>query len=324
MAEDLTSVDFFRDSRLTDDPYPFYEALRNKCPVSREDHYGVTMVTGWQEAVDVYNDAETFSSCISVTGPFPGFPVPLEGDDVTELIVKHRDEIPFSDQLPTLDPPTHTNHRALLMRLITPKRLKENEDAMWAARRRHPRRLPGPGRGRVHQGLRGPVHAAGHRRPAGRARRRPPRAPRAARARHPRRRAGQRREDDEQDPAGVPLRGLRDVRRRARARTARRRADRAGDGDLPGRDHARGRRRRAGGHQRLLGRPGNDGAAAQHRAEGDRRPPRHPAQAARGPQPPAELHRGVPAHREPGQGRLPAVAGADHRRRGGRRRRHAR
>ena len=78
------------------------------------------------------NDAETWSSCISVTGPFPGFPVPLEGDDVTELIEQHRDELlPFSDQLPTLDPPTHTNHRSLLMRLITPKRLKENEDAMW-------------------------------------------------------------------------------------------------------------------------------------------------------------------------------------------------
>ncbi|KGI69159.1 cytochrome P450 [Mycolicibacterium rufum] len=131
MSEDLTKVDFFRDSRLTDDPYTFYEALRNKCPVTREDHYGVTMVTGWQEAVDVYNDADTFSSCISVTGPFPGFPVPLEGDDVTEVIREHRDEIPFSDQLPTLDPPTHTDHRALLMRLITPKRLKENEDAMW-------------------------------------------------------------------------------------------------------------------------------------------------------------------------------------------------
>jgi cytochrome P450 family 150 subfamily A5 len=134
MSEDLTTVDFFRDSRLTDDPYPFYEALRSKCPVTREDHYGVTMVTGWQEAVDVYNDEKAFSSCISVTGPFPGFPVALEGLDgeaVTELIEKHRDEIPFSDQLPTLDPPTHTNHRALLMRLITPKRLKENEDAMW-------------------------------------------------------------------------------------------------------------------------------------------------------------------------------------------------
>src|SRR6202044_3973665 len=66
---------------------------------------------------------------------FPGFPVSLEdlGDsDISELIEQHRDELPFNDQLPTLDPPTHTNHRSLLMRLITPKRLKENEDAMWA------------------------------------------------------------------------------------------------------------------------------------------------------------------------------------------------
>src|SRR3546814_9190242 len=30
-----------------------------------------------------------------------------------------------------MDPPTHTNHRALLMSLITPKRLKENEEFMW-------------------------------------------------------------------------------------------------------------------------------------------------------------------------------------------------
>ncbi|MCV7078988.1 cytochrome P450 [Mycobacterium szulgai] len=131
MVNDFTEMDFFRDARLVDNPYPYYEALRQRCPVTKEGHYGVTMVTGWEEAVGVLNDAETFSSCISVTGPFPGFPVPLDGDDVTELIEQHRDELPFSDQLPTLDPPTHTNHRSLLMRLITPKRLKENEDAMW-------------------------------------------------------------------------------------------------------------------------------------------------------------------------------------------------
>jgi cytochrome P450 family 150 subfamily A5 len=132
--DNLLAMDFFRDDRLVGDPYPYFEALRDRCPVTRESHHGVTMVTGWQEAVDVYNDEQTFSSCISVTGPFPGFPVPLEGDDVTdvaELIDQHRDELPFSDQLPTLDPPTHTDHRSLLMRLITPKRLKENEDAMW-------------------------------------------------------------------------------------------------------------------------------------------------------------------------------------------------
>jgi hypothetical protein len=84
MTEDLTNVDFFRDGRLTKDPYPFYAALREKCPIVTEEHHGVAMVTGWQEAVDVYNDDATFSSCVSVSGPFPGFPVPLVGDDITQ------------------------------------------------------------------------------------------------------------------------------------------------------------------------------------------------------------------------------------------------
>jgi len=37
----------------------------------------------------------------------------------------------MSDQLITFDPPHHTAHRGLLMRLITPKRLKENEAFLW-------------------------------------------------------------------------------------------------------------------------------------------------------------------------------------------------
>jgi cytochrome P450 len=130
-VNDFDALDFFRDDTLLTDPYPYYEALRGKCPVHREPHHDVVMVTGWEEAVEVYNDSARFSSCTSVSGPFPGFPIPLEGDDVTELIEKHRDELPMSDQLPTLDPPVHTDHRALLMRLITPKRLKENEEFIW-------------------------------------------------------------------------------------------------------------------------------------------------------------------------------------------------
>lgn len=130
---DVDSVDFFMDRGVVADPYPYLEALQARCPVVREPHHGVWMVTGWEEAGEVAGDAERFSSCISVTGPFPGFPVPVEGrDDVPELIAAHRDELPFNDQLPTLDPPVHTDHRALLMKLITPKRLKENEDAMAA------------------------------------------------------------------------------------------------------------------------------------------------------------------------------------------------
>jgi cytochrome P450 len=128
---DFESTDFFRDQSLVADPYPYFELLRDRCPVSREPNHGVFIVTGYDEACAVYNDTATFSSCNSVTGPFPGFPVPLEGDDVSDIIEEHRDELPFSDQLPTMDPPKHKAHRGLLMRLITPKRLRENEGFMW-------------------------------------------------------------------------------------------------------------------------------------------------------------------------------------------------
>ena len=128
---EFESVDFFRDDTFVPDPYPYYENLRSTCPVQREAHHDVVMVTGYEEAIEVFHDNAKFSSCNAVTGPFPGFPVPLEGDDVSELIEQHRDELPFSDQITTMDPPKHTDHRGLLMRLITPKRLKENEDFMW-------------------------------------------------------------------------------------------------------------------------------------------------------------------------------------------------
>ena len=128
---DFDTIDFFRDQSLVADPYPYFDHLRSQCPVRRESQHGVFMVTGYDAACAVYNDTATFSSCNSVTGPFPGFPVPLQGDDVSELIDQHRDELPFSDQLPTMDPPAHKAHRGLLMRLLTPKRLRENEDFMW-------------------------------------------------------------------------------------------------------------------------------------------------------------------------------------------------
>jgi len=128
---DVDTVDFFTDKELLADPYDYLAALRDECPLRREKHHDVVMVTGYDEGMAICNDTERFSSCISVTGPFPGFPVPLEGDDISALIAAHRDEIPFYDQLPTFDPPVHTAHRALLSRMITPKRLKENEEFIW-------------------------------------------------------------------------------------------------------------------------------------------------------------------------------------------------
>ena len=129
--ESFDSIDYFKSKELIEDPYPYWQHLRETCPVTKEPFRDVYMVSGYDEAIAVYHDQKTFSNCNSAIGPFARFPVPLEGDDVSEIIETYRDQLPFSDQLPTFDPPKHTAHRGLLMRLITPKRLKENEDAMW-------------------------------------------------------------------------------------------------------------------------------------------------------------------------------------------------
>lgn len=131
---EFEKYDFFRSDRFVNDPYAYFDYLRAQSPIVREPHQGIFMVTGYDEALEIYNDADRFSSCMSTTGPFAGNAIPLEGHengDISELIATHRDKTPFSDQITTMDPPDHTKHRALLTALITPKRLKENEEFMW-------------------------------------------------------------------------------------------------------------------------------------------------------------------------------------------------
>ena len=127
---DFESVDFFTDPSLIPDPYPYFDHLRGRCPVLSRSEQGVMAITGHQEALAVYKDP-AFSSCVSVAGPFSGLPFEPEGDDIGELIEQHRAQIPMSEHIVTQDPPDHTRTRGLLSRLLTPKRLKENEDFMW-------------------------------------------------------------------------------------------------------------------------------------------------------------------------------------------------
>ena len=128
---DWTTIDFFTDESLVDDPYPYFEHLRSACPVQKLPHHGVVAVTGYDDATAVYRDIETFSSCNSVIGPFATFPVPLEGDDVGHIVDEYRSHLPMHEHMVTMDPPDHTRERALLMRLITPRRLRDNEAFMW-------------------------------------------------------------------------------------------------------------------------------------------------------------------------------------------------
>jgi cytochrome P450 family 150 subfamily A5 len=138
---DFETASFFSDTAIQDDPYPYFDWMREQSPVFQEGAHGMFVITGHPEAMTIYGDpatfpeddapSGTFSSCNVVCGSLMSFSVPMEGDDVSDFIIKYRHELPFNDQLPSFDPPNHTAHRHLLMRLITPKRLKENEDFMW-------------------------------------------------------------------------------------------------------------------------------------------------------------------------------------------------
>ena len=140
-------------------------------------HLGVVAVTGYDETNEVYRDTESFSSCNSVIGPFATFPVPLEGDDVSDIVDRYRDQLPMHEHMVTMDPPDHTRERALLMRLITPKRLKDNEAVHLAPRRPAARRVHRRRSLRVHQRLRAALRHAGGRRPPRGARGGPPTLP---------------------------------------------------------------------------------------------------------------------------------------------------
>jgi cytochrome P450 len=130
---DIDSLDFFRDARLAIDPYGFLDYLAQHKPVYTEPRHGVVMVSGYAEAIAVLRAPETFSSAAIVAGPDPLalFPVRPHGDDITGFVNAHRHCLPQHDQIVSADPPGHTTQRALLMGLITPKRLKENEEFIW-------------------------------------------------------------------------------------------------------------------------------------------------------------------------------------------------
>ena len=124
---DYATADFFTEDGLLEDPYPYYEFVRDQGPVWPEPHHGAYIVTGYDEISAIYRDPSTFSSCNAFAGPFVSFPEPVEGDDIGALIEKYRHSFPNGESFITWDPPEHTAHRGLMMRLLTPKRLQENE-----------------------------------------------------------------------------------------------------------------------------------------------------------------------------------------------------
>ena len=123
------TLDFLTDASVLGDPSPYYDYLR-ECPVRHVPPYDVVAVSGYDELVSVFRDIETYSMCNTASGPFPPLPMEPGAHDVTDVIEEHREIFPISEHFATFDPPKHTDHRALLMRFLTPKRLEDSEPFM--------------------------------------------------------------------------------------------------------------------------------------------------------------------------------------------------
>ena len=132
MDLDIDGLDY-ADPALVADPYRHLDYLAANRPVYHEPHHGVVMVTGHEEAIAVLRNTDVYSSATLVCGPDPWAMLPPrpEGGDISEFLEANRKYLPQNDQIVTANPPVHTAQRALLMGLITPKRLKENEEFIW-------------------------------------------------------------------------------------------------------------------------------------------------------------------------------------------------
>lgn len=124
----LIEKDFFTDPEILLDPYAYFEEVRRHGPVFQPPGKDYLIVTGFNEALDVFLNARDFSSSIALQGAACPLSFTPEGSDISEQLERHRSEILGHDLLVNLDDKAHTNLRALVNRLFTPSRLKANEE----------------------------------------------------------------------------------------------------------------------------------------------------------------------------------------------------
>jgi cytochrome P450 len=130
---DYATADFYTDTSLTEDPHSYFDFLRDQGRVTRLPHRNVMAVTGYEETVAIMLDTEHFSSINAVTGPIPGVPFDVEGDDIAARVEAERGKFPFADQVVTEQGKRHLDLRSIIATLFTPSRLKALEPKLRAS-----------------------------------------------------------------------------------------------------------------------------------------------------------------------------------------------
>jgi cytochrome P450 len=130
---DYATADFYTDTSLTEDPHSYFDFLREQGRVTKLPHRNVMAVTGYEQTVAIMLDTEHFSSINAVTGPIPGVPFAVEGDDISARVEAERAKFPFADQVVTEQGKRHLDLRSIIATLFTPTRLKELEPKLRAS-----------------------------------------------------------------------------------------------------------------------------------------------------------------------------------------------
>jgi cytochrome P450 len=123
----LVERDYFSDYEILKEPYAFFDALREYGPIYRPPGKDYYIVTGFEEALEVLRDHDTFSAIIALQGAGAPLPFTPHGSDINDQIEAHRQQFPGWDQVVNMDDDRHTKLRALINTLFVPSRLKASE-----------------------------------------------------------------------------------------------------------------------------------------------------------------------------------------------------
>ena len=126
--QSLVERDYFTDHEILKDPYAFFNALREFGPVYQPPGKDYYIVTGFEEALEVLRNHDTFSAAISLQGAGTALPFTPEGSDINPQIEEHRRQFAGWDQVVNMDDDRHTKLRALINTLFVPSRLKASEE----------------------------------------------------------------------------------------------------------------------------------------------------------------------------------------------------
>jgi cytochrome P450 len=124
----LEERDYFSDYEILKDPYQFFEAVRAHGPVYQPTGKDYLIVTGFDEAIEIFNNNRDFSACIGLAGAAAPLPFEPHGSDIAEQLDANRSKILGGNLLVNLDDGAHSNMRSLVNRLFTPSRLRANEE----------------------------------------------------------------------------------------------------------------------------------------------------------------------------------------------------